>query len=102
MSGGTDPLISDDGSRRQVSAQLQTMVTLPPVMDSLIPTVSGWVVPKAGMDFWVQNIISPACNQITIHLVASPYRANSADVCANIKHDGSDISPSLGFQSKYC
>jgi len=37
MSGGTYPLISENCALRQVSVQLQTMVTLPPVMETLIP-----------------------------------------------------------------
>ena len=37
MSGGKDPLISDNVALKQVSAQLQTMVTLPPVKETLIP-----------------------------------------------------------------
>jgi len=36
LSGGTYPFISDNGRLRQMSAQLQTMVTLPPVMETLI------------------------------------------------------------------
>jgi len=50
MSGGKDPLISDNGALRQVSAQLQIMVTL------TLATETPISIKIAGMDFFGTKI----------------------------------------------
>ena len=46
MGGGQAPLISDNGTLRQVSAQLQIMVNLPAVKETVIP------IKIAGIEFF--------------------------------------------------
>ena len=79
MGGGQAPLISDNGTLWQVSAQLQTMVTLPAVKETLIP------IKIADIEFFGRKKhFSPVCNQIRNPRVASPCRATAVALSAII------------------